>query len=206
MSEIKNLQDYFGNIDIYLFDQILKKRFDSCSSILDAGCGGGRNIIYFMRNKFDVYGIDSSPHAINQVKQIAADINPELPQDNFLVAEVGNIPHPNEKFDCVIGNAILHFAKDESHFYEMLNEMWRVLNHGGLLFIRLATSIGMNDQLRQLGGKRYQLPDGSKRFLANETMLLAYTNSVKAKLADPIKTTNVSNLRCMTTWCLIKEI
>ncbi len=204
MPKMKNLQDYFGNVDIYLFDQILKGRFNGYSSILDAGCGGGRNIIYFLRNNFDVYGIDSSPIAINKIKQIVANITPELPQDNFLVAAVENIPHPNKKFDCVIGNAILHFAKNESHFYDMLNEMWRVLNHGGLLFIRLATSIGITDKIQQIEGKLYRLPDGSKRFLANESMLLAYADSVKAKLADPIKTTNVSNLRCMTTWCLIK--
>jgi len=36
-----NLQQLYGNIDIYLFDQLLKGRFDTCHKILDAGCGGG---------------------------------------------------------------------------------------------------------------------------------------------------------------------
>ncbi len=36
-----NLQQLYGNIDIYLFDQLLKGRFDGSNKVLDAGCGGG---------------------------------------------------------------------------------------------------------------------------------------------------------------------
>jgi len=66
-----NLQEYFGNIDIYLFDQLLKGRFNTCKTILDVGCGSGRNLIYFLRQSVDVYGIDSSPDAIAEVKKLA---------------------------------------------------------------------------------------------------------------------------------------
>jgi SAM-dependent methyltransferase len=55
-----HLLQSFGNIDIYLFDQLLKGTYEHCSKVLDAGCGGGRNLVYFLNNGFEVYGIDQS--------------------------------------------------------------------------------------------------------------------------------------------------
>jgi SAM-dependent methyltransferase len=55
-----NLQELFGNIDIYLFDQLLKGRFFSGMRVLDAGCGTGRNLVYFLRNGYQVFGVDQS--------------------------------------------------------------------------------------------------------------------------------------------------
>ena len=51
-ASIKELNHLLGNIDIYLLDQILKDRFKKSFKILDAGCGEGRNLIYFVRNGF----------------------------------------------------------------------------------------------------------------------------------------------------------
>jgi hypothetical protein len=104
----------------------------------------------------------------------------------------------------VISSAVLHFAADEKHFEAMLTSMWRVLKPGGYLFARLASDIGIEKHVRPLGNGRYFLPDGSERFLVNEQMLLNYTAKLNGNLFEPIKTTNVQNLRCMTTWCLQK--
>jgi hypothetical protein len=49
---IKELNQLLGNIDIYLLDQILKARFEKHCKILDAGCGEGRNLIFFVRNEY----------------------------------------------------------------------------------------------------------------------------------------------------------
>jgi hypothetical protein len=54
-----NARELFGDIDIYLFDQILKNQFSPNSVILDAGCGG-RNIVYFLRGGCPVFGVDES--------------------------------------------------------------------------------------------------------------------------------------------------
>ena len=82
--------------------------------------------------------------------------------------------------------------------------MWRVLKPEGYLFIRLATDIGIENMVQQLNNGRYLLPDGSERFLVSEEQILHYTKLLKGYLFEPIKTTNVQNLRCMTTWCLQK--
>lgn len=199
------LQQLYGNIDIYLFDQLLKGRFDDCKRILDAGCGGGRNLVYFLQNGYEVFGIDPSRDAVRSVRELAGSFAPSLSSDNFSVATAENLAFPDQDFDLVISSAVLHFAKNQQHFESMLLEMWRVLKAGGYLFARLASDTGIEKLVKPLGDGQYILPDGSTRFLVNEQMLLDYTRQLGAVLFEPIKTTNVQNLRCMTTWCLMKQ-
>lgn len=199
------LKEQFGDIDIYLFDQILKDRFAPTSKILDAGCGGGRNIVWFLRNDFEVFGIDQNENAVEYCRQLAKEFAPNLPSENFQIAPVEKIPFANESFDLVISSAVLHFAKDENHFNKMFEEMWRVLRPTGILFARLASDIGIETLVKLIDGRRYLLPDGSERFLVDEQMLINKTESVNGFLLEPIKTTNVQNLRCMTTWVLRKN-
>lgn len=194
-----------GEIDIYLFDQLLKGAFDSVRTVLDAGCGSGRNLVPFLRGGYEVFGVDRDEAAIRRVREMAAELAPALPADNFHVGEVDALPYGEQRMDAVISTAVLHFARDEQHFDAMLNGMWRVLRPGGLFFARLATSIGMESRLPSASPGRYRLPDGSERFLVDEAGLLARTESLGATLAEPIKTTNVQNLRAMTTWCLRKR-
>jgi hypothetical protein len=82
--------------------------------------------------------------------------------------------------------------------------MWRALKKDGLLFVRLASLIGIEDKIELINGRRFQLPDGSERFLVDEELLIEATNQLGGILIEPIKTTNVQNLRCMTTWIIRK--
>ena len=200
-----NPRELFGDIDIYLFDQILKNRFNSEMKILDAGCGGGRNLIYFLRNNYKVFGVDQNAEAIEQIRLLAQTISPNLPPENFQTSAVEKMPFPDEHFDAVISSAVLHFARDERHFIKMLAEMWRVLKPDGLFFARLASTIGIENRIKFIGSGRYLLPDGSERFLVDEELLGSMTNQLGGALLEPLKTTNVQNLRCMTTWVLRKS-
>jgi tellurite methyltransferase len=199
------LQEQFGGIDIYLFDQLLKDRFSPGMNILDAGCGGGRNLVYFLRNGYKVYGVDQNRDSVAQVRRLAALLCPSLPEENFVVSAVEEMPFPGESFDAVISSAVLHFATDERHFHKMLDEMWRVLRPGGLFFARLASSIGIESLVRPLEGRRFLLPDGTERFLVDEEMLASTAKRLGADWMEPLKTTNVQNLRCMTTWVLRRQ-
>lgn len=197
------LRSEFGEIDIYLFDQLLRGRFDRRRRILDAGCGGGRNLPYFLRHGFDVRAVDADPAAIRAVRRLAAALNPALPPDQIHCGALDALPWDAGSIDAVICSAVLHFARDGREFSAWLEEMWRVLAPGGLFFARLATSIGLEDRLPITAG-RVRLPDGSDRFVVDEGTLLAWTTKLGATLADPLKTTNVQNMRCMTTWVLEK--
>jgi SAM-dependent methyltransferase len=199
------LQRSFGAIDIYLFDQLLRGNFDGRRRVLEAGCGSGRNLVYFLRSGFDVYACDRDSAAVEAARRLAADLAPQLAADHFQVAGVDALPWPNASMDAVISSAVLHFARDEEHFDRMLREMWRVLRPGGMLFARLASSIGIESLVRWRAGRTARLPDGSDRFLVDEAMLLKYADGFGADLVDPLKTTNVQNLRAMTTWVLRKR-
>lgn len=200
-----NIREAFGDIDIYLFDQIQKGRFSPGMKILDAGCGGGRNIVWLMRNGFDVAAIDVDERAVEAVRAMAGRWAPELLSTNFQTAPLDAIPFASASFDWVICNAVMHFAEDRAQFDRWLAEMWRVLKPGGVFFARLASSIGIEKLLVPTSNGRYMMPDGTERFIVDEEMLRDASASVGGRFLEPIKTTNVENLRCMTTWVVVKE-
>jgi tellurite methyltransferase len=200
-----DLLDLFGHIDIYVFDQILKGRITPRMRVLDAGCGSGRNSRYLMSAGAEVFGIDSDPAEVEGIRLLAADLAPALAEDNFRVSRLDDLPYPDHHFDAVICNAVLHFAEDEAEFEGMLGELWRVLATGGTFFARLASSIGFEGRSTHLRDRWYRLPDGTERFLVDEAYLERMRGTLEAQLLDPIKTTNVQNLRAMTTWVLRKS-
>ena len=204
MISSQDLQKQFGSIDIYLFDQLLKGRIASEMRVLDAGCGGGRNLIYFFSSGFSVSGVDQSSEAIAQIQSLAAQLAPHLPAGNFRVDAIEQMRFGDASFDVVISSAVLHFARDEAHWRAMVQEMWRVLKPGGIFFARLASTIGMEDKIRQIEGRRYHLPDGSDRFLVDEQMLLATTKALGGEWLEPLKTVVVQNMRSMSNWVLRK--
>jgi tellurite methyltransferase len=193
----------FGEIDIYLFDQLLRGRFDRRPRVLDAGCGSGRNLLFFLRNGFDVRAVDADAAAVRALRDVALRVNPAIGPDRIRQASVESLPWADGTMDAVISSAVLHFASDEQAFAAMVQEMWRVLAPGGLFFARLATSIGLERHLPS-GVGRMRLPDGTVRFVVDERTLLDWTSRLGGRLADPLKTTNVQNIRCMTTWVLEK--
>jgi tellurite methyltransferase len=198
------VRSWFGDIDIYLFDQILRGRFDRRRRVLDAGCGDGRNLVYLLRRGFHCFGIDRDPAAVAHVRALASDLAPALPSGNFQAGELDALPWADDSMDAVICSAVLHFASDEAHFARMVLEAWRVLAAEGLLFARLASSIGLESRIGAVGGRRTRLPDGTERFVVNEPMLIDWTDRLGGHMLDPIKTTNVQQQRCMTTWCVRK--
>jgi SAM-dependent methyltransferase len=194
------LREQFGDIDIYLFDQLLRGRIRRGMRILDAGCGAGRNLVYLLREGHDVFGADEDAGAIDRVRQIAQELAPQLPPGRFLNQPIERMTFPDAFADVVISSAVLHFARDDGHFDEMVRGTWRVLKPGGMLFCRLASSIGIEQRIQTISGRRCRLPDGSDRYLVDEELLMTLTNELRGELLDPLKTTVVQDLRAMTTW------
>jgi len=193
------LQEQFGNIDIYVFDQLLRGRIAPGMRVFDAGCGGGRNLVYLLREGYDVCGNDADANAVSQVRAMAASLAPGRPHD-FRVEPIEATSFPDAHAGVVIASAVLHFARDERHFEAMLRQMWRVLEPGGVFFARLASTIGIEPDVAALGNGRFHLPDGSDRFLVDPAAIESWTRTLGGTLLDPIKTTVVHNQRSMTTW------
>ncbi|MGA3081962.1 MAG: class I SAM-dependent methyltransferase [Terracidiphilus sp.] len=197
------IQDQFGQIDIYIFDQILRGNIVPGMSVLDAGCGYGRNLVHLLRVGCEVFALDQDAQAVEHVRQLSASLRTGLPAENFQVGSIERMPFPGGFADVVLCNAVLHFARDDSHFRSMLAELWRVLKPGGIFFCRLGSRIGMD--FERLRGNIFLIPDGSEWFLVDQQMLLALTEEMNAVLVDPLKTTIVQDYRCMTTWVLRKR-
>lgn len=199
------MRELVGNIDIYLLDQILKGRYEHSQRILDAGCGTGRNLFYFLTQGKEVYGIDPKEERLLELQAWCQEQFPTYPLERFQVQLIEKMSFEEGFFDVVISNAVLHFAQNKAHFEQLLYAMWRVLKPQGQLFVRLASSIGIENKLTALGQGQFLLPDASIRFLVTEAELLDYTQQLGGTLMEYIKTTNVQGLRCMTTWCLQKQ-
>jgi SAM-dependent methyltransferase len=195
----------FGQIDIYVFDQLLRGQINSSMRILDAGCGAGRNSEYLMRCGTQIYGVDSDPNQISRIRDVASEAAPGLSPDHFRVARLDDLPFPDAYFDAVICNAVLHFSNDTAEFENAVAEIWRVLRSGGVFFARLASTIGHEGRLTHLHDRWYRLPDGTDRFLVDADYLLSVSSSLGAEQLDPLKTTVVQDMRSMTTWVLRKK-
>ena len=198
------LQEMFGSIDIYVFDQILRGNIAAGMTVLDAGCGYGRNLVYLLRAGCEVLAVDADPEALAYVRALAGELAPGLGAENFKVGVLEKIPFEDAVADVVICNSVLHFARDDEHFLAMVTELWRVLKPGGMLFCRLGSRIGM--EFEQVRGNIYEIGDGSEWFLVNEQVLMNMTGQMDAVLVDPLKTTVVQEYRCMTTWVVRKRL
>jgi tellurite methyltransferase len=199
------LQEQFANIDIYLFDQLLKGSISPGMRILDAGCGSGRNLVYLLREGYEVFAADADLQAVERVRSLARTLAPGLPASNFRVEAVEHMSFDNACADVVLSSAVLHFAAGDEHFESKLRGSWRVLKPGGLFFCRLASTIGIESQCQPIHGRRYKSPDGVERYLVDEAILTSFAKQLRAELAEPLKTTVVQNQRAMTTWVLRKK-
>lgn len=197
-----NVQELFGQIDIYVFDQILRGNIAPGMRILDAGCGYGRNLVYLLRERFEIFAIDANDRAVEHVRGLSRSVDSGLPDENFQVSSVEKMSFPNEFADVVLCSSVLHFARSEAQFQSMVANLWRVVRPGGLLFCRLGSRIGMD--FVPVGNGLFAMPDGQNWYLVDEQKLMGLTASMNAVLVDPLKTTIVQNHRCMTTWVLRK--
>src|ERR1700693_1886996 len=156
------LSALFGPIDIYLFDQILRGRIAPGMRVFDAGCGKGRNLVFFLNQGYDVSAVDPASGAIEAVRCLGGRLAPRLPASSFRAEAVESNSFPDGCADVVVSSAVLHFARDETQFRAMLAGSWRLLAPDGLFFCRLASSTGMEQRFSPLGGRRFALPDGTE--------------------------------------------
>tara|TARA_R110002050_G_scaffold300786_1_gene472710 strand:+ start:51661 stop:52284 length:624 start_codon:yes stop_codon:yes gene_type:complete len=191
---------FLGKTDMYLIDLLQKGYFNNQLHILDAGCGMGRNLWMLAKLGHTLIGIDQNEIAI---KSLNNEIN-RLKMDQNISARVGeldNLPFTDKEFDFVICNAVLHFAKDVSQFELWFAEIVRVVKPQGVVFLRFVSSHTMDDS--KSWNQVVNLPDGSTRFVVNESWLKEYLiPRYNLIYSEEFKTVNVANKRTMTTLVL----
>ncbi len=181
MNSIQELNNYLGNIDLYLLDFILKGTFENTRVVLDAGCGEGRNLSYFSNNAYDIYGMDREPLAIKMCQMRFQS----YPKDHFIVGDLGKMMWDDGIFDLVISSAVLHFAESHTRFFDMWAEHTRVTKQGGLLFLRMASRWGIEN------------PGTEFNFYLDDQLLQEMLASGWV-LVSPVKSVLVENKRSMS--------
>lgn len=181
MNSIQAINNYLGNIDLYLLDNILKGKMDDKRVVLDAGCGEGRNLTYFSNEKFDIYGIDREPLAIKMCQMRFQ----ACPKDHFIIGRLNSMPWKDEFFDLVISSAVLHFSASHTEFFQMWAEHTRVTKKGGLLFLRMASKWGLEN------------PGDEFDFYLDDQLLQEMLASGWV-VAAPVKSVLVENKRSMS--------
>jgi SAM-dependent methyltransferase len=203
--EITELNRLLGNVDIYLLDQILKGRFTKEMKILDAGCGEGRNAVYFINQGYQIFGIDPNEVAIQYCRYLSRSLNPEFDIHRFQVGRLEEIPFHAGAFDAVICSAVLHFAENVDNFWQMITEIHRVLTPGGLFWFRMTTGFGgILEDSQELKKGKFLLPDGSERFLITQEYVDKLEQLGFRHLENP-KSVLVHGQRAMGVFVMEKE-
>src|SRR5215475_7471650 len=107
VDSVSPLNSIFGQIDIYLFDQILRGRICPGMRIFDAGCGSGRNLVFFLREGYEVFGADSDPQAVARTRNLSMSLAPGLPTTNFRVESIEAMSFSDAFADVVVISAVL---------------------------------------------------------------------------------------------------
>ena len=196
------LNHLLGNTDLHLLDQILKGRYEPHMRILDAGCGEGRNLPYFVRNGFDLWGVDTNPMALRLLRLQGRSWNPSFDSEKFIESDVTELPFPPAAFDAVLCVAVLHFARDEAHFFQMIDELWRVLKPSGSLFIRTNAAKNFPDHESRSGPSN---PEGETRFLLTSDLIGQLTERYSLTWIEPMRTEGVVGERAQVTLVLQKN-
>lgn len=197
---VQKLQTTLGNIDIYLLDQILKERYHPTDKILDAGCGNGRNLHWFYYNNYNLYAVDKEIESIDYVKSVYPKWSKKME-----VCALEQLKFKNDYFDHIICSAVLHFASDMTQFEAMFSELIRVLKPLGTLFIRMTSNIGIENKITPINDGVYLLGDESYRFLLTRKVLSNLMKKHSLSFLEPLKSTNVHDLRSMSTLVLQKD-
>ena len=104
---------------------------DEAYTVLDLGCGGGRNIEYFLTKANKVYGLDHSETSV----KMASEINKEAIKSGrckILVGDAKSLPLKDESMDIITAFETIYFWSD---IEECFKEIYRVLKKDGKFLI-----------------------------------------------------------------------
>ncbi|HPJ36329.1 MAG TPA: class I SAM-dependent methyltransferase [Spirochaetota bacterium] len=110
-------------------DRWFERVFPAGSSVLDIGCGSGRDMALLSSMGYDVYGVDPSPEMLEEAIRSYPGLQGRI-VTGYLPSD---IPWFDRKFDCVLCSAVLMHIPDESlekaarTIRESLNEDGRLL-------------------------------------------------------------------------------
>jgi len=176
-------------------------------AILDVGCGTGINLLeaarWFSPTRL-LCGIDISPGMVEVARRKASALGLNA---LFTVGDAEHLPYPNDTFDLVISNSVLHWFGDRQ---AAVREMGRVLRPGGKVILICAAAPGFQEWFSLVDGLlRTIRGPGAHRSMpplptaAEVVRLMLNAGFVGEYLANPVQIQQVSDpepfVRLMST-------
>lgn len=151
-------------------------------TVLDLGCGGGRNIEYFLTKANKVYGIDHSETSVKMAREINKEAI-ESGRCQISVGDVRSLPFENESIDIITAFETIYFWDD---IEECFKEIYRLLKNGGQFLICNEVSSMDRRDVRILAHKiemQVYTPDDLTKMLTNIGFCCDYHLDGKKQLA-----------------------
>lgn len=181
----EDINKAFGNIDLFLLDQLLKGNFNNRKILLDAGCGEGRNLKYFITRGLEVYGIDTSPAAIRMAGLIYRK------GAIFKEAGIEDQPFSENFFEAILCINVLHHCRNEEQFIKMWDTLINMLKPGGILFIRTLI--------------KAEKPTEEDLFLLSEQLLEKLISKCRLRWIEPLKKEVMNDGKALGVLVLTKQ-
>ncbi len=200
---IEDINNYFGDIDLFLLDLLLKETIVP-GRLLDIGFGTGRNMIHFLqREEFEVYGIETDRSCISLVQMMVPSFSNQE-ASRFLFAPANHIPFEKNFFQTVVCARVFHFLNDQEKL-EAWEAIHDILVPGGLLY--LTTNSTINFEKRSKPGKENQrtFPDGTTGHFLAENQLHRMIGDLRFEKIEPVRNVQYDDQHAETILVLRKK-
>lgn len=146
----------------YIFNHWVHKR----KTILECGCGNGRDSLYFGKKGLSVVGVDASKTAINHIKN-------DVSNCKFICGDFINSKYIYEKsYDICYSRFTIHAICLEQEL-ALINNVYKNLNSNGLFCIEVRS---IHDELygkgKQVGKDSFIYNNHYRRFIRMEDLLV----------------------------------
>lgn len=138
----------------------LKER--SPCSILDIGCGDGRDALFFAKSGLKVIAIDFSQEAVKRVHFADSSIDAR-------VMDILDMDFPDSSFDAVYAHLSLHYFDDKTT-NKVFQNIYRMLKSHGYFFVKCkSTSDPLYGKGEEIGKDMY-LFEHQRHFFSKKYM------------------------------------
>lgn len=126
--DLDELQEKLFN-DIYKIDDVIRLFNNKSDTILDIGCGTGRNLPLLAEYSKKVIGFDSSPSMLQLSEHICKKNNLNY---DLKLGDIQKLPFADESLNGVFMNMVLHHISDP---LKALKEISRILSDKGKILL-----------------------------------------------------------------------